>query len=96
MGTDQSGLTPSQGVRLEQLAARLVLGDGFYPEDAVRTAAELVAEGIDVDGLVATQPPDLKVIDGQHVEIVFRSALAEDVTSADRHLAAQRPPPSKS
>jgi hypothetical protein len=38
----------------------------------------------------------LKVIDGQHVEIVFRSALAEDVTSADRHLAAQRPPPSKS
>jgi hypothetical protein len=79
MGTDQSGLTPSQGFRLEQLAARLVLGDGFYPEDAVRTAAELLAEGIDVDGLVqlASQPADLKVIDSQHVEILFRSALAE-------------------
>jgi hypothetical protein len=79
MGTDQYGLTPSQRIRLEQLAARLVLVDGFYPEAAVRTAAELVAEGIDVDGLVqpASQPADLKVTDSHQVEILFRSALAE-------------------
>jgi hypothetical protein len=79
MGTDQSGLTPSQRARLEELAARLVLGYSFYPEDAVSTAAELVAEGVDVDGLVqlASQPADVNAIDSQQVEILFRSALAE-------------------
>ncbi|MDT5266560.1 MAG: hypothetical protein QOI90_3186, partial [Mycobacterium sp.] len=79
MGTDEAGLTRSQRARLEELAARLVLGYGFYPEDAVRTAAELVAEGVDVDGLVqlASQPADVNAIDSQQVEILFRSALAE-------------------
>jgi hypothetical protein len=79
MGADEAGLTRSQRMRLEELAARLVLGYGFYPEDAVRTAAELVAEGVDVDGLVqlASQPADVNAIDSQEVEILFRSALAE-------------------
>ena len=53
MGADQAGLSPSQRIRLEQLAARLVLGEGFRPEDAVSAAAELVAEGIEVEGVVA-------------------------------------------
>lgn len=79
MGTDQSGLTPSQRARLEELAADLVLGYSFYPEDAVSTAAELVAEGIGGDGMVqlASQPADVNAIDSQQVEILFRSALAE-------------------
>jgi hypothetical protein len=79
MGADEAGLTRSQRARLEELAADLVLGYGFYPEDAVRTAAELVAEGVDVDGLVqlASQPADVNAIDSQEVEILFRSALAE-------------------
>jgi hypothetical protein len=79
MGADEAGLTRSQRMQLEELAARLVLGYGFYPEDAVRTAAELVAEGVDFDGLVqlASQPADVNAMDSQEVEILFRSALAE-------------------
>ena len=79
MGADEAGLTRSQRMRLEELAADLVLGYSFYPEDAVSTAAELVAEGIDGDGMVqlASQPADLNAIDSQEVEILFRSALAE-------------------
>lgn len=52
MGAVEAGLTPSQRIRLEQLAARLVLSEGFRPDAAVRMAVELVAEGIDVGGLV--------------------------------------------
>ena len=44
-GPGGAGLSPSQRIRLQQLAARLVLGEGFRPEDAVRLAAELVARG---------------------------------------------------
>lgn len=50
MGADEAGLTRLQRMRLDELAARLVLGDGFYPEVAVRLAAQLVAEGADGDG----------------------------------------------
>jgi hypothetical protein len=79
MGADEAGLSPSQRMRLEELAACLVLGEGFSPEDAVRVAAELVAEGIDADALVqlACQPADGKVLDGREVEVLFRTALAE-------------------
>jgi hypothetical protein len=65
-------------MRLERLAAWLVLDDGFRPADAVRLAEELVADGIDVDGLVqlACQPADEKVLDGREVEALFRTALA--------------------
>jgi hypothetical protein len=79
MGADEAGLTRTQRTRLEELAARLVLGHGFYPEDAVVAAAELVAEGVDVDGLVqlASQPADAKQLDGVEGESLFRTALAE-------------------
>lgn len=79
MGAEAAGLTPSQRIRLEQLAARLVLGKDFHPGVVVRVAAQLVAEGVDGDGLVqlASQPADPKKIDGFEVERLFRTALAE-------------------
>jgi hypothetical protein len=79
MGAEEAGLTPSQRLRLEQLAARLVLDEGFYPGVVVRVAAQLVAEGADGDGLVqlASQPADSKEIDGLEVEGLFLAALAE-------------------
>jgi hypothetical protein len=79
MGADDARLNPSQLIRLEQLAAGLVLGEGFRPEEAIRLAADLLAEGIDSGALVqlASQPADLKVIDGNEVEVLFRTALAE-------------------
>jgi hypothetical protein len=79
MGEGEAGLTPSQRTRLEQLAARLVLGKGFYPEVVVRVASQLVAEGVDGDGLaqLASQPADSKALDGVEVERLFHTALAE-------------------
>ena len=79
MGADEGGLTRSQRMRLDELAARLVLGYGFYPEVVVGLAAQLVAEGIDGDGLVqlASQPADSTKLDGVEVESLFRSAFAE-------------------
>ena len=79
MGADDARLTPSQRTRLEQLAARLVLGEGFRQEDATRLAADLVAEGIDGDAMVelASQPADPNAIDGHEIEVLFRTALAE-------------------
>jgi hypothetical protein len=79
MGAEEAGLTPSQRLRLEQLAARLVLGKGFYPEVAVRVAAQLVAEGAGGDGLIqlASQPAGSKQLDGLEVEGRFLAALAE-------------------
>ena len=79
MDAEAAGLTPSQRLRLEQLAARLVLGRTFYPEVAVRVAAQLVAEGVDGDGLVqlASQPAGSKALDGVEVESLFRTALTE-------------------
>jgi len=81
----------------DELAARLVLGYGCYPEDAVRTAAELVAEGVDVDVLVqpASQPADVNALDSQEVEILFRSALAEvgspTAVEGNRRVTLARP-----
>jgi hypothetical protein len=79
MGAGEAGLSPSQRIRLEELAACLVLGEGFTPEDAVRAAAALVGEGIHAEGLVrlACLPDDGKVLDGREVEVLFRTALAE-------------------
>lgn len=79
MGADEAGLTRSQRTRLEELAARLVLGDGFAPEAAVRLAAQLVAEGADGEGLVelASQPADSTKLDGLEVDSLFRAALVE-------------------
>jgi hypothetical protein len=79
MGAEAAGLTPSQRIRLEQLAARLVLGKDFHPGVVVLVAAQLVAEGAGGDGLVqlASQPADPKEIDGFEVERLFRTALAE-------------------
>ncbi len=79
MRADQGGLSPSQRAQLEQLAARLVLGEGFRPEDAVATASALVAEGIEVDGVVqlACQPTDGKSLAADEIEILLRVALAE-------------------
>lgn len=79
MGADDASLNPSQRIRLQQLAAGLVLGEGFRPEDAIYLAADLVAEGIDTEGMVqlASQPADWKVVDGRHVEGLFCTALAE-------------------
>ncbi|HEX7824926.1 MAG TPA: hypothetical protein VF477_08500, partial [Mycobacterium sp.] len=79
MGADEAGLTRSQRIELEELAARFVLGNQFRPEEAVGLAARLVAEGVDGDGLVelASQPADSNAIDSQEVERLFRTALAE-------------------
>lgn len=79
MGPDAAGLSPSQRIRLEQLAACLVLGEGFSPEDAVGVAADLVAEGIHAEGLVqlACEPADEKGLDGRAVEARFRIAIEE-------------------
>ena len=45
----------------------------------MRAATELVAEGVDVDGLIqlACQPTDVRAMDGYEVEILFRAALVE-------------------
>jgi hypothetical protein len=79
MGADEAGLTRSQRMELEELAARLVLGDQFRPEEAVGLAARLVAEGIDGEGLVelASQPADSTKVSGFEVERLLRTTLAE-------------------
>ena len=91
MGADQAGLSPSQRIRLEQLAARLVLAEGFRPDDAVGTAAELVAEGIDVEGVVqlASQPSDGNFLAVDEVKALLRAALAEvGIETPSRSAAA--------
>lgn len=79
MGPDAAGLSPSQRIRLEELAACLVRGEGFSPENAVRVAADLVAEGVHAEGLVrlACEPADGKLLDGREIEALFRIVLAE-------------------
>lgn len=79
MGADEAGLTRSQRMELEELAARFVLGDQFRPEEAVGLAARLVAAGIDGDGLVelASQPADSTKLSGFEVERLLRATLAE-------------------
>ena len=88
-GTDQAPLGPSQRIRLEQLAARHVLGEGFRPEDAVSAAAELVAEEIEVEGVVAlaSLPADPKRLAGDEVEAEMVAFAPEVIAAADRFLA---------
>jgi len=64
---------------LELLAAGLVLGTAYRPEDAVRSAADLLAEGLDSEGLVqlACLPTDVRLIDGDEVAVLIRVAFDE-------------------
>ena len=61
MGADDAGLSPSQRIRLEQLAADFV-AEGIDGDGMVQ---------------LASQPPDWKVIDGHEIEALCRTALAE-------------------
>lgn len=72
-------LTPSQRSRLQQLAAELVLADGFSSQEAVSVATDLLAEGVDNPGIVelASLPADWKVLRRCEVEELLRAALAE-------------------
>ena len=79
MAADGTGLSPSQRARLERHGASVVLGTGYFPEAIVCTAADLVAEGVDSDGLVqlACLSPDVRLIDGDHVADVLVAAFGE-------------------
>jgi hypothetical protein len=79
MGADREPLDPGDRRRVGQLAARLVLDDDFDPAEAVATASELLAKGVDVDGVVvlACQPVDRAALNGREVEDLFRAALED-------------------
>ena len=79
MGTGREPRASSDRIRLEQLAARLVLDEDFDPAEAVATASELVAKGIDADRIVqlACQPADRGRLNGSEIEDLFRGALED-------------------
>jgi len=77
MDADREPLDPGDRLRVGELAARLVLDEDFDPAEAVATASELLAKGVDVDGVVvlACQPVDRAALNGREVEDLFRAAL---------------------
>ena len=79
MDADWEPLDPGDRLRVGQLAARLVLNEDFDPAEAVATASELLAKGVDVNGVVvlACQPVDRAALNGSEVEDLFRAALED-------------------
>jgi hypothetical protein len=80
MATEGKPLASPDRIRLGRLAAGLVLDEDFDPAEAVAAASELLAKGVETDGIVrlACQPADRARLNGSEVEDLFRVAL-EDI-----------------